>query len=188
MITKSTFRKTILQYRRLLEQHVFEERSKHIFQLLQKLIESKEVRKLHIFLTMKNNQEPDVFSFVKTLWEREVKVIVSRTDFDSKEMQHFSLKPETQLAVNKMGIPEPVNAEEASIENVDLILVPLLVCDREGYRIGYGGGYYDRLLLETKALKVGLSLSPPVDIILQREDWDIPLDYLITPFKTYNYG
>ncbi len=104
------------------------------------------------------------------------------------EMRHFSLTESTALVKNKFGIPEPTNSEEASIENLDLIFVPLLLCDKEGFRIGYGGGYYDRLLSETKALKVGLSLSPPADIILQREEWDIPLDYLITPFKTYNYG
>ena len=118
-----------------------------------------------------------------------MKVIVSRTDFETKQMYHFYLNAEVELSVNHLGIPEPAgNLEEALIRDVDLMFIPLLIADKKGHRIGYGGGFYDRLLEETNFVKVGLSLSPPIDEIQQTEDWDIPLDYLVTPFKTYNYG
>lgn len=188
MITKSLFRKTVLQYRQLLDQQEYAERNEGLFLRVRDLVESKRCKEIHTFLAMKKNCEPDISSFLKWFWEKETKVLVSKTDFKSKKMDHYYLLPETELAENRIGIPEPEGAESVSIKNVDLIFVPLLISDRKGYRIGYGGGYYDRLLKETKALKVGLSLSPPADEILQQEEWDIPLDYLITPFKTYNYG
>ena len=122
------------------------------------------------------------------LWVNSIQVVVSRTNFDKKLLNHFVLEPDTILLENKLGIKEPVDAKETSLDQIEAFLIPLLVCDRHGFRIGYGGGYYDRMLKETKALKVGLSLSPPVDKIMQQEAWDIPLDYLITPYKTYNYG
>ncbi|MEQ9468965.1 MAG: 5-formyltetrahydrofolate cyclo-ligase [Ekhidna sp.] len=188
MITKSLFRKTILQYRQLLDEGVYAERNERLFQRLQELVDSKRPKKIHTFLAMKKNREPDISFFLNWFWERDIGMMVSKTDFQSKKMHHYNLTPATKLKENRMGIPEPEDAAAVSIEQADLILVPLLVSDRKGHRIGYGGGYYDRLLRETKALKVGLCLSPPVDKILQREDWDIPIDYLITPFKTYNYG
>ncbi|WP_370088674.1 5-formyltetrahydrofolate cyclo-ligase [Ekhidna sp.] len=187
-LSKSLLRKMILQYRRLIKGSDFACRNELLIDRVKLFLSRKNIKKLHTFLAMERNCEPDISPLFPWLAETGVKVIVSKTNFEMYEMRHFSLTESTALVKNKFGIPEPTNSEEASIENLDLIFVPLLLCDKEGFRIGYGGGYYDRLLSETKALKVGLSLSPPADIILQREEWDIPLDYLITPFKTYNYG
>lgn len=188
MISKSTFRKIVLQYRMLMGNVIHKQRNEQLCETLTRFIEKRDIKKVHAFLSIQKNNEPDVRPLFKQWWSQDIKLVVSKTDFKFKQMHHYYLNDQTELVENKMGIPEPANGEEASIEDLDLILVPLLVSDKEGYRIGYGGGYYDRLLKETKALKVGLSLSPPVDEILQREEWDIPLDYLITPFKTYNYG
>ncbi|WP_425389818.1 5-formyltetrahydrofolate cyclo-ligase [Ekhidna sp.] len=188
IISKSIIRKSALQFRNLLYKEEYEDRNKALLDTILRFIQKKHVRTIHTFLAIKKNREPDISLLFEKLWSKSIVLFVSKTDFKSKQLRHYRLDDQTILANNKMGIPEPTNAEEASIEDLDIILVPLLVSDKEGYRIGYGGGYYDRLLKETKALKVGLSLSPPVDEILQREDWDIPLDYLITPFKIYNYG
>ena len=79
-----------------------------------------------------------------------------------------------------MGIPEPLDATPVDFHEVDLILVPLLAFDKNKNRIGYGGGFYDRLLNETKAAKVGLSLSPPLDQLIQKEEWDVPMDHIIS--------
>lgn len=187
-ISKSVLRKSVLQYRKLLGQELYLQRNTRVLSSLEKFLEVRKVQSIHTFLSMDKNREPDVSPLFKKWWSEDVRLVVSKIDFKLKQLFHYYVDDQTVLVKNKMGIPEPSEAKEVSIDNVDLILVPLLVSDKAGYRIGYGGGYYDRLLKETKALKVGLSLSPPVDEILQREEWDIPLDYLITPFKTYNYG
>ena len=167
---------------------MYTQRNEQLCQAIARFIEQNEIYTLHTFLAIGKNKEPDVLPLFKDLWNSGKKVVVSKTDFLFKQMRHYYLNEETNLIVNKKGIPEPVDAKEALLEELDVIFVPLLLSDRKGYRIGYGGGYYDRLLSETNSLKVGLSLSPPVDEILQKEDWDIPLNYLITPFKTYQYG
>jgi len=188
MITKANFRKIILQYRMLIDGMLYQKRNTQLCEILAAFIDQHEVKKIHTFLSIQKNHEPNISLLFERLWAKEVQLVVSKTDFMFKQMRHYYLDNQIELLKNKMGIPEPLNANEASIDDLDMILVPLLVCDREGYRIGYGGGYYDRFLEETKALKVGLSLSPPVDRIIQTEKWDVPLDYLITPFKTYKYG
>ncbi|MEP1034288.1 5-formyltetrahydrofolate cyclo-ligase [Ekhidna sp.] len=188
MITKSYFRKVILQYRMIADGLLYAQRNEQLCQMISDFLERREFQKIHTFLAIKENNEPDISPLFEPLWKAQKQIIISKTDFMFKQMRHYLFEEQTQLEVNRKGIPEPINAREASVSDIDIIFVPLLLSDKLGYRIGYGGGYYDRLLSETNSLKVGLSLSPPVDEILQKEDWDIPLDYLITPFKTYQYG
>ncbi|SNS49959.1 5-formyltetrahydrofolate cyclo-ligase [Ekhidna lutea] len=188
MLSKSHIRKVILQYRMLLDKVLYDQRNKLLCESALTFIEERKINKLHTFLSIDKNNEPDVSNSFQSMWGKNIEIVVSRTNFQKRTMDHFTLEANTALVTNNKGIPEPQDAEETKIDDLDVIFVPLLTCDKNGFRIGYGGGYYDRLLAETKALKVGLSLSPPVDNIRQKEDWDIPLDYLITPFKTYNYG
>ena len=188
MTSKSYLRKVILQYRMLMDGFLYAQRNDQLCNLVCEFVGENRIRKLHTFLSIQKNQEPDISGLLDAFWTQDIQVVVSKTDFLFKQMRHYHLTRTTILEKNAKGIPEPVEANETSIDDLDMIFVPLLISDKHGYRIGYGGGYYDRLLSETKALKVGLSLSPPVDMLVQKEEWDIPLDYLITPFKIYNYG
>ena len=163
-------------------------RNEAVIASLQEFLNSLSFKSIHVFLPIENNHEPDVRTLFPGWWREGKMILTSSTDFVRKEMHHFILEEGTKLVVNHKGIPEPMNAKEGAIEDIQVILIPLLVADLLGNRIGYGGGYYDRLLHETKAVKIGLSLSPPLDKIEQVEDWDIRLDHLITPFKLYNYG
>jgi len=66
---------------------------------------------------------------------------------------------------------------------IDAVLIPLLAFDNQGFRVGYGGGFYDRFLpaCRPEALKVGLSFFDPVDVIEDKDQYDIPMDYCVTP-------
>ena len=81
----------------------------------------------------------------------------------------------------KWGIPEPIEGESAATEDIDVVLIPLIVFDENGHRIGYGKGYYDRFLESCRpdTLKVGLSILPPIKEIPEVEAHDIPMDYCI---------
>ena len=50
----------------------------------------------------------------------------------------------TEFIINKLGIREPIIDVEFDKSLIEIIIVPLLVFDRKGHRVGYGGGYYDR--------------------------------------------
>jgi 5-formyltetrahydrofolate cyclo-ligase len=86
------------------------------------------------------------------------------------------------LEIGKYGIKEPLsNAPIITAEEVDLILVPTVACDYQGYRLGYGGGFYDRLLSSPEWINI-----PTVGIIfdfaylpqLPIDRWDIKLNYI----------
>ena len=63
---------------------------------------------------------------------------------------------------------------------IDLIIVPALCCDKNGYRIGYGGGYYDKFLKDCTGIKVACLPKQLVFESIYPEEFDIKMDYIIT--------
>lgn len=93
---------------------------------------------------------------------------------------------ETQLETVQRKIMQPnVNAESISLEDIDLLIVPGVAYQESGYRIGFGGGYYDRALANQNVETVSLIFNEqlyPVDS-WQVEAHDIPIKRLIMPKK-----
>ena len=85
------------------------------------------------------------------------------------------------LKVNKYGIPEP---ETQNIVYPDVLLVPLIAFDKNLNRLGYGGGYYDRLIAKLskkkKIIKIGLALSTQEVDKIPLNIYDQKLDYIVT--------
>jgi 5-formyltetrahydrofolate cyclo-ligase len=87
----------------------------------------------------------------------------------------------SDLASGAFGVPEPGAGPEISLAEADVVLVPGLAFDRRGYRLGYGGGAYDRALKGVRSLKVGLAFDFQVsEEDLPAEDFDVPMDYVVT--------
>ncbi|HEX8461529.1 MAG TPA: 5-formyltetrahydrofolate cyclo-ligase, partial [Segetibacter sp.] len=72
---------------------------------------------------------------------------------------------------------------------IDLVFVPLLAYDKRGYRVGYGKGFYDRYLslCKPEVLKVGFSYFGPEESIDDTHQFDVPLNYCITPDNIYEF-
>ncbi|MBX6422776.1 5-formyltetrahydrofolate cyclo-ligase [Thermosulfurimonas sp. F29] len=86
-----------------------------------------------------------------------------------------------ELVPGPYGILEPPPENPLiSPDEVDLVLVPGLAFDRSGYRLGYGGGFYDRFLREIRAIKVAPAFSFQVVKNLPHEKHDLPVDFIIT--------
>ena len=89
------------------------------------------------------------------------------------------------------GILEPTNdpAVQLNPRDIDLIFIPLLAIDTQGHRVGYGKGFYDRFLANTKPelIKIGLGLEEPIEPIEDLNSFDIALDFAITPKSVYRF-
>jgi 5-formyltetrahydrofolate cyclo-ligase len=88
------------------------------------------------------------------------------------------------LQSGAFGILEPASDwPQLLAAQVDLILVPCVGCDRRGYRLGYGGGFYDRLLVDpdwATIATIGITFSATLVETLPNDPWDRPLDMVCT--------
>ncbi|EKD74892.1 MAG: hypothetical protein ACD_44C00308G0007 [uncultured bacterium] len=102
--------------------------------------------------------------------------------------------PGEKLISNCYGIPEPENKNFIFSSKLELVLVPLLAFDMQGNRLGSGQGYYDRTFAFLKndaeckkPVLVGLAYECQKVDCLPVEAWDIPLSYLVTEKKIYEF-
>lgn len=151
------------------------------------------VRYLHVYLPMQNMREVDTWPFIKWIqqFHPDIVLVVSRSNFSDSSMSHFEFSSTKQLEENKWGILEPLDSlPTVPVHSIDVVIVPLLVSDQQGNRVGYGKGFYDRFLSSCRpdCLKIGLSLFPTVSVISDLNPYDIPLDKLITADSIYTFS
>lgn len=119
----------------------------------------------------------------------EIKIAYSVYDHSLGQMEAVWVNEETLFKVNNRGISEPEGGEIADPRELELILVPLLAFDKLGNRVGYGKGVYDKFFKKTAkdAIKVGLSYFDPVPKIEDTNEFDVSLNYCITPQRIYEF-
>lgn len=141
-----------------------------------------EIRTIHLFLPIEEKKEPDTFLFIDWLQRKhpDITIVIPRADFETSLMTHHIFAGREMLQKNKFHIWEPIDDQEHSDE-IDLVLVPLLAVDLQGYRVGYGKGFYDRFLGASAAFKVGVSFFAPEGEISDVHENDIRLDCCLTP-------
>lgn len=142
----------------------------------------------HIFLSIPQRNEVDT-SFLLTVLQGKDKDIAVPKVSGKGELVHYLLTDATVFRNSRWGIPEPVSGIQLIPRQIDVVFLPLLAFDLEGYRVGYGGGFYDRFLANCRedVVKVGLSFFEPVAEISDRHPMDIPMDYCVTPEKIYSF-
>jgi 5-formyltetrahydrofolate cyclo-ligase len=118
-----------------------------------------------------------------------LKIAWPKTDGDTRSMEAHVLEEHGLFAKNKYEILEPIGNNVVPPESIDLVFVPLLAFDAKGYRVGYGKGYYDRFLMRCRpdVLKIGFSFFDPLPAIDDLNEFDVPLDYCITPSRLYEF-
>ncbi len=90
------------------------------------------------------------------------------------------IKSFNELRPGSYGVLEPFATAKIPVEEVQLIIVPGVVFDKKGYRLGYGKGYYDALLLRTEAKKIALAFSFQIVEKLPHDQWDVKMDKVVT--------
>ncbi|MBL7699471.1 MAG: 5-formyltetrahydrofolate cyclo-ligase [Chitinophagaceae bacterium] len=105
------------------------------------------------------------------------------------KMQAVIVEKNTPLQPNEFNIPEPVSDEIIEPQLIDVVFVPLLAFDNKGYRVGYGKGYYDRFLPQCAqdVVKIGFSFFESIESITDVNEYDVPLNYCITPTSVYEF-
>lgn len=147
-----------------------------------------EKKRFHLFLPIRSKKEIDTSYLQAELRLRDKEIVAPRVSGNG-ELAHFLITPQTRFETSRWGIPEPTDAREVTPDSLDVVFLPLLAFDNEGYRVGYGGGYYDRFLSKCRedVLTVGLSFFGPVPAIDDLHDGDLQMHYAVTPERTYEF-
>ena len=147
------------------------------------------IRCVHTYLPSLKLREPDTATIIRYLQFKNpgLKVVVPKIDIHSGTMYHLRFDETVELINNSYGIDEPVEENKITENEIDLVLVPLLVFDKKGFRVGYGKGYYDQFLAKCRkdVIKIGLSFFEPVDEIPDLNAFDVSLNYCVTPEKLF---
>lgn len=141
------------------------------------------ISNIHIFLSIQKFKEVDTQPIINFFRKHKKNIIVSKCNFQDNTLSHYLLEEDTILEPNKYGVPEPVNGKMIAVKEIDLVFIPMLVSDKENYRVGYGKGFYDRFLSECRkdTMFIGLNFFQPVDKIEDVNQFDVSLHQVIYP-------
>lgn len=144
----------------------------------------------HIFLPIVEHKEVNTEFILHLLSGKDKEILISKSDFNSRKMTHYLLTDNTKIKKNEYNIPEPVDGIEVPSNKIEVVFVPLLAFDKKGHRVGYGKGFYDKLLSECKpdVIKIGLSFFEIEPVILNIYENDVVLDYCVTPKEVYQFN
>ena len=137
----------------------------------------------HVFLPIVKQREVNTEYILHVLAGKDKEVVVSKSDFATRQLTHFLLTDSTKISTNAYGIPEPVSGLAVPVSAIEVVFVPLLAYDKLGHRVGYGKGFYDSFLQQCNpnTVKIGLSFFDPEEKIEDISASDVPLDYVVTP-------
>ncbi|HZH59591.1 MAG TPA: 5-formyltetrahydrofolate cyclo-ligase [Metabacillus sp.] len=135
-----------------------------------------------IAVTISRGREIDTKNIIEKAWAQGKHVVVPKCNPRLNEMIFRKIDTFQQLETVFFGLKEPIVSKTVSVEpeDINLMIVPGICFDQEGYRIGYGGGYYDRYLERYPHDTISLAFSFQLFSKIPREPHDIPIQGLIT--------
>lgn len=184
-MTKAELRKIYLDKRRQLTPAEYQQLNYQLCEHFFAAVDLSFIKVLHTFIPLEKNNEPNSWLLIDRI-RREfphIRMVIPRVQASTGTLENLFFEGLHQLQANNWGILEPKQGVPAEPSIIDMVLVPLLVIDQHGQRVGYGKGFYDRFLAECRPTckKVGLSLFDPIDEVNDTDEWDVPLDACVTP-------
>jgi len=142
--------------------------------------------------------EIDTDPVLAGLRDRGVEIVLPRvsTELIPPRLRFHRVTDRSQLVFGIFGLLEPsVDCEEVQSHSIDVFMVPGLAFDRQGVRIGYGGGYYDELAAYVRAhpeaastLFVGFAFDFQLLDTCPTGEWDVPIDCIVTDERVVRCG
>ncbi len=190
-MTKNELRKKYKMLRQELSEDSIDQKSMAIANRLLQL-DIWDFHFYHVFLSIVSQKEVDTHFILHILLGKDKNIVVSKSNFNDFSMKHFLLTESLKLKPNAYHIPEPIedaNAIEISESKIDVVFVPLLAFDINGYRVGYGKGFYDIFLSKCKpdTIKIGLSFFDVLETIDDIHNQDFKLDFVVTPSEIHRF-
>jgi len=178
---KQKLKLEIFEKRKKLSEEEVKEKSKKVIDNLRALEEFQKAKNILFYVSV--NNEVDTREIIKELL-KEKNIIIPYTIKNKPAIFLSELKDFVELEPKAFGILEPKEKyiREFDGEKLDLVIVPGIVFDKNGHRIGYGYGYYDRFLktIAKDVVKIGLAFDFQLVDKVPEEEHDVPLDIVVT--------
>lgn len=187
---KAEIRKLYIAKRKQLSQAEYDQLNQELLKQFKQL-DLSAIKVIHLFLPIRERKEPDTFLIRQWLEANHPQIIrvFPKADFSHHTMQNFIDDELLELAINAFGIPEPVFGNLINPTQIDLVLLPLLALDKQGYRVGYGKGFYDRFIAQCRpdVRLIGLSFFEPIENIDDLNPFDRQLNECLIPSRHYKF-
>ncbi|MBE7175652.1 MAG: 5-formyltetrahydrofolate cyclo-ligase [Mucilaginibacter polytrichastri] len=166
-------------------------RNEAILERVKQHVDFAAVKVLHVFLPFLDRKEVDtrlINEYVSKNFPH-VDIVVPKSNFDDITMESYRVDEHMELHETKLGIDEPETGTFVEPGKIDLVIAPLVIFDKKGYRVGYGKGFYDRFLKTCRpdVRTVGLCFFEPVETIDDVNEFDVPMNSCITPEKIWTF-
>jgi len=181
MQDKTEVRKELLRKRDCIPPEVRKVKNRLIRERLLSLAEFKNATIIFFFASFRT--EVDTAELIRTSLSTGKRVVLPKVEKDSQELRLYEIRDFGELSPGYLGIPEPpVREGQMSINDVDLVIIPGAGFDISGSRIGYGGGYYDRLLagLQKPVPVIAPAYEEQVVDVIPSEPHDIKVQIIAT--------
>lgn len=191
---KKQLRDQLLKTRKALSAQFVEEESRILVRRFKEEIPVAPNSIVHLFRSVTKFNEVNTQLFLDWLFQErnDIRIALPRVVDQTRTLDHHLHTLGDTLVPSRWGIEEPMSTAPKIVPNeMDLIIVPLLGFDRRGYRIGYGGGFYDKFLIQTRpdCRKIGIAFDQafqeqPIPI----DKFDVPLNAVVTPTSVFHFS
>ena len=179
---KEDIRRSLLKRRRSLPEKELKRVSCEINTYLINEIQNRDLKKILVYQSIDN--EPSVEKATELAWQKDIEVYIPKVISKEKIIIN-RLRKDSSYSKNKFGINESNDLETVELDEIDLAVLPLVGIDINGFRLGYGGGYYDRFFYQDRELSrkpfiIGVGYAFQVLEVSFAEDHDLKCDSVIT--------
>jgi 5-formyltetrahydrofolate cyclo-ligase len=181
MTSKTEIRKRLISLRNSLSTEEITAGSNEIVARLMRIEEIRKAATLMVYVSFGSEVRTD--DLIRWCWREGKRIVVPFCNVESRELTACRIDGFDELETGHYGIRAPKEGLLRPVEGgeIDAILVPAVAFDRRGYRIGYGGGYYDRFLPRApQAVKIGVAFASQIIEEIPVDGHDLPVDVIVT--------
>ena len=189
MQDKAELRKELLSKRDSIPTVVRRVKNKMVLESMVSLEEFKKAGVIFVFASFRT--EVDTSEMIKSSLSSGKRVLLPKVDKDRHELLLYEIRDFGELAPGYIGIPEPpVSEKQMNINDADIVIIPGAGFDASGNRIGYGGGYYDRLLsgLQKDIPVIAPAYEEQIEDCIPSEPHDIRVQLIVTDRRVIRCG
>lgn len=179
---KKNLRKDFSDLRNSLTQEYMNTASLYVLEHLKNMAVVQNSNAIASFVSFRSELPTDAINH--WIIESGKKLLLPKVNAHTKEIYFYEVPSLRTLKPGAYGILEPdeILCKRVTFDSLEIVLTPGLAFDKAGYRLGYGGGYYDKLFShkEVNALRIGIGFECQKCDHLPHDTFDLPLDLIVT--------